>query len=149
MISRRRFLTLGTATAGLGMLSAADAFAIEPGFSLIVKEWTVRHADWPRDARPLRVGILTDLHAVEPWMPARRAGAIVERLNGLKPDAIVLLGDYVNALSSRYYTALVPIAEWTAALKDLRAPLGVYAVLGNHDWWTGQVPAIRRAFSRA
>jgi len=149
MISRRRFLTLGAATAGSGVLSAADAFAFEPGYGLTVREWTVPHADWPRTASPLRIGIVTDIHAVEPWMPARRVGAIVERMNGLRPDLIVLLGDYVNALRLRFHSALVPVAEWTAALKELHAPLGVYAVLGNHDYWSGEIPAIRRSFEKA
>jgi predicted MPP superfamily phosphohydrolase len=149
MISRRRFLTLSAATAAAGISGAADAFAIEPGFSLVVKNWTVANAGWPSRAAPLRIGILTDIHAVEPWMPATRISAIVERLNCLKPDVIVLLGDYVNALRPRYYTSPVAVADWVAALKPLRAPLGVHAVLGNHDWWSGEVPVIRRAFEKA
>jgi len=149
MISRRRLLTLGAATAGSGMLSAADAFALEPGFGLAIKEWTVSHADWPSSAKPLRIGIMADIHAVEPWMPASRIGDIVERLNRLRPDLIVLLGDYVNALKLRFHSALVPIAEWMAALKELHAPLGVFAVLGNHDYWSGDAPAIRRGFEKA
>ncbi len=130
-------------------MGAADAFAVEPRFSLVVKEWSIAHAAWPESASPLRIGILTDIHAVEPWMPARRIGSIVERLNGERPDVIVLLGDYVNALRARYCTAQVPVAEWAAALAALHAPLGVYAVLGNHDWWTGDIPAIRHAFGKA
>jgi uncharacterized protein len=149
MISRRRFLTLSAATAGAGMLSAADAFALEPRFGLIVKKWTVAHPAWPASAPPLRIGVLTDIHAVEPWMDARRIGEIVERMNAQRPDIIVLLGDYVNALRPRYYSSLVPVREWSAALKDLHAPLGVYAVLGNHDWWSGDIPAIRSALRRA
>jgi predicted MPP superfamily phosphohydrolase len=149
MISRRRFLTLGAAAAGSGMLGAVDAFAIEPGFSLVVREWAVRHSGWPRHAAPLRVGIMTDIHAVEPWMPARRIGAIVERMNRFKPDITVLLGDYVNALRLRFHAALVPVGEWMAPLKELYAPLGVYAVLGNHDWWSGEAPLIRRSFDKA
>jgi predicted MPP superfamily phosphohydrolase len=82
-------------------------------------------------------------------MPARRIGAIVERLNRYKPDLIVLLGDYVNALRLRFHAALVPVREWMAPLKELHAPLGVYAVLGNHDWWTGEAPLIRRSFEKA
>lgn len=148
MISRRSFLTLSAAAAASGATGVADAFAIEPGFRLVVKEWTVASADWPTGAKPLKIGILTDIHAVEPWMPARRVGAIAERLNELRPDVIVLLGDYVNALRPRFYAAPVAVADWAAALKPLSAPLGVYAVLGNHDWWSGEVPAIRRAFDK-
>jgi predicted MPP superfamily phosphohydrolase len=131
------------------MLGAADAFAIEPGFRLIVREWSVRHEGWPRHAAPLRIGVMTDLHAVEPWMPARRIGAIVERLNRCKPDIIVLLGDYVNALRLRFHSALVPVGEWMAPLSELHAPLGVYAVLGNHDWWSGEAALIRGSFEKA
>ena len=149
MISRRRFLTLGAAAAGAGTLGTLDAFAIEPGFSLAVKSWTVRHASWPRSATPLRIGVLTDIHAVEPWMPARRIGAIAAQLNACKPDIVVLLGDYVNALRLRFYSGIVPVPEWMAALKELHAPLGIYAVLGNHDWWSGEAATIRRSFEKA
>src|SRR5262249_43484252 len=69
--------------------------------------------------------------------------------NRCKPDVIVLLGDYVNALRLRFHSALVPVGEWMAPLKELHAPLGVYAVLGNHDWWSGEAPLIRRSFEKA
>ncbi len=131
------------------MIGAADAFAVEPLLSLIVKEWTVEHKDWPVAAPPLRIGILTDIHAVEPWMSARRIGGIVDQLNAQKPDIVVLLGDYVNALDEEYRTAQVPVQEWSAPLRSLHAPLGVHAILGNHDWWSGEVPAIRREFWKA
>jgi hypothetical protein len=148
MISRRRFLTLSAATAGAGVVGAAHAFAVEPRFSLTVKTWTVAHQAWA-GAPPLRIGILADIHAVEPWMDAHRVAGIAARLNAERPDIIVLLGDYVNALRPGYYSALVPVSEWAAALSELRAPLGVYAVLGNHDWWSGNARGIRNAFDRA
>ena len=148
MMSRRHFLTLTAATAGAGMIGAADALAVEPGFSLILKEWTVEHPHWPAAAPSLRIGILTDIHAVEPWMSAQRIGGIVDRLNAQKPDVIVLLGDYVNGLRPRCYTRELPVAEWIAPLQSLHAPLGVYAILGNHDWWSGQAPDIRRVFRK-
>jgi len=140
-------MTLGAA-ASTGMFGAADALALEPGFRLTVKEWTVRHEGWPRHA-PLRIGVMTDIHAVEPWMPARRIEAIATRLNALNPDVIVLLGDYVNALKPHFYTRAVPVQDWMAALGTLRAPLGVYAVLGNHDWWSGESASIRKAFEKS
>jgi uncharacterized protein len=148
MITRRGFLTLTAATAGAGMLGAANAFAVEPRFGLTVKKWTVAHPDWPAGA-PLRIGVLADIHAVEPWMNARRIGGIVETLSAEKPDLIVLLGDYVNALKTRFYSGIVPVNEWMAPLAELRAPLGVYAVLGNHDHASGEIPVMRRAFHKA
>jgi predicted MPP superfamily phosphohydrolase len=149
MISRRHFLSLTAATAGAGMIGAADAFAVEPRFSLVVKDWTVEHAGWPSAASPLRIAILTDIHAVEPWMPVERISGIVHELNAQKPDIIVLLGDYVNGLRRRYCTREIPVGEWMAPLQSLHAPLGVYAILGNHDFWSGQAPEIRRAFRKA
>ena len=149
MISRRQFLTLSAVAAGSGMLGAADAFAIEPGYSLVVKRWSIAHPDWPGSARPLKIGILTDIHAVEPWMPASRIATIAQRLNALKPDLIVLLGDYVCALGRRYRSAIVPVPSWVGALKGLHAPLGVYAVLGNHDHWTDEAQLIRHEFKEA
>ena len=149
MISRRHFLGLTAATVGAGVLGATHALAIEPRFSLIVKQWTVESASWPASAPALRIGILTDLHAVEPWMPAHRIWSIVQELNAQKPDIIVLLGDYVSGLRHRFVTREVPVAEWMAPLRALSAPLGVYAVLGNHDFSSGEAPEIRIAFGKA
>jgi len=59
--------------------------------------------------------------------------AIVERTNALNADIIVLLGDYVAG--HRHVTRFIPADEWAAVLAGLKAPLGVHAILGNHDWW--------------
>lgn len=138
MLTRRRFLQGTGALVALGMGGTAYAVGLEPHMRLVVSEWTVPHAHWPKGMPPLRIAVLTDIHASDPWMPATRIGAIVDRANLLKPDLIVLLGDYVSAMR-RYGTKDLPIADWTAELGRLRAPLGVYAVLGNHDWWTDPV----------
>jgi hypothetical protein len=62
--------------------------------------------------------------------------AIVERTNALGADIIVLLGDYVAG--HRHVTRFIPAAEWAPVLAGLKAPLGVHAILGNHDWWSDQ-----------
>ncbi|WP_210336459.1 metallophosphoesterase [Rhodomicrobium vannielii] len=149
MITRRSFLTLGAATVGSGLIGATNAFAMEPRYRLAVTGWDVAHPSWPASAAPLRIGVMTDIHAVEPWMPAHRIGDIAARLAAMKPDMIVLLGDYVNALRPRFVSRPVPVREWVAALGELSAPLGVHAVLGNHDWISGEASAIRRAFEKA
>ena len=72
-----------------------------------------------------------------------------------KPDITVLLGDYVAG--HRQVTRFIPASEWAPVLAGLRAPLGVHAILGNHDYWEdktvqrdGQGPTIaRRALEAA
>jgi predicted MPP superfamily phosphohydrolase len=133
MITRRKFLMTGAALLGCGV-AASYGVVIEPGFRLNVVPWPVAHPGWPASMPPLRIAVLTDLHAMKPWMPVPRIERIVEAANALQPDLIVLLGDYVAGME-RYRTGTVDIADWTLALSSLRAPYGVYAVLGNHDWW--------------
>ncbi len=59
--------------------------------------------------------------------------SIVEQTNALKPDVILLLGDFVSGMN--VVTDYVHSEDWSKALAKLSAPLGVHAVLGNHDWW--------------
>jgi uncharacterized protein len=88
--------------------------------------------DWPEDL-PLRIVALADVHACWPWMTPGRIARIVAQANGLEPDLIVLLGDYVEGIKT--WARPVPAEQWAGALARLRAPLGVHAILGNHDWW--------------
>lgn len=132
MLRRRHLLAglggiLGTALAG-----SAYALAIEPGFRLEVRHYRPALPAWPAGFR-LRVGIITDVHAGGPHMLPRRVEAIVETMEGLRPDLVVVLGD-LNA-SHRFLTERVPPARSAAILARLRPPLGVHSVLGNHDWW--------------
>lgn len=147
MLSRRQFLKASAAAFGVSAAGALYATAIEPGLRLTVARWRIAHPSWPRAFAPLRIAVLTDLHAVEPWMPIARIERIVEAANALQPDITLLLGDYVAAMR-RFRTGLVPLADWTAALGALRAPLGVYAVLGNHDWWVDP-SGVRRGLEKA
>ena len=58
---------------------------------------------------------------------------VVNMANGLKSDLIVLLGDYIARY--RFATERVPETAWAAEFARLRAPLGTWAILSNHDWW--------------
>lgn len=135
MLTRRMFLRGAGGALALGAGLGAYTVIIEPGFLLKLAHWPVAHTSWPSAMAPLRIVALTDIHAVEPWMPASRIARIVETANSLGGDIIVLLGDYVAAMP-KFRTGIVPVADWAGALAKLRAPLGVYSVLGNHDWWT-------------
>lgn len=135
MLSRRAFFRLfgGAVAAGAGLFSYA--FAIEPRFRLDTTKYAFTPPGWPKLDRPLRIAALADIHACDPWMSRARIDDIVQITNALKPDLTVLLGDYVAGMR-HFRTGIVPMSEWSAALAKLSAPLGVYAVLGNHDWWT-------------
>lgn len=145
--SRRTFFKmLGTAgVSGLGLSSYA--FAVEPRYRLAVTRYRVTPPGWPQ-GRKLRVAAIADIHACEPWMPLSKVEEIVSLTNRLKPDLIVLLGDYVAGLD-RFRSAVVAPEDWAGALGRLSAPLGTYAVLGNHDWWedVDQVRAVLGANS--
>jgi hypothetical protein len=145
MVTRRRFLGM-TAAGGFAFLGLGSyAFAIEPLFRLRVQSYRLRPPGWPADGRRLRVAAIADLHACEPWMALPRIEEIVRVTNALEPDVVVLLGDYVAGLR-RFRTAVVPADVWGGALAQLKAPLGVHAILGNHDWWT-DVEGVRRALA--
>lgn len=134
-MNRRDFLKILLAGAAGAVGLGGYAFAIEPAFRLTVKEHRVASAGWPAGRRPLRIAIVSDIHACEPWMPATRIRQIVERTNALAPDVTVVLGDIAAGLQ-RFRSRAVKPDEWGPELAALAAPLGVHAVLGNHDWWT-------------
>lgn len=133
MISRRMFLrTLGLASFGAVSL-AGYAFALEPGFRLVTARYRLRPPGWPAGLK-LRIAALADVHASKPWMGADRIRRIVEHANAFEPDVGLLLGDYSAGTPLR--TGDVHSSEWAPALGALRAHAGVFAVLGNHDWWS-------------
>jgi uncharacterized protein len=82
---------------------------------------------WPAGARPLRLAFASDLHAGPTTHPSLLDEAFAA-LAATRADAILLGGDYVF-LTADHVPA---IAERVARLS---APLGMYAVLGNHDLW--------------
>jgi len=139
-ISRRVFLQ------GLGGLIASGALlgsysvVVEPEFMLDVTSYRVTPPNWPADLE-LKAAVLADIHACEPWMSAERVRRIAEVANALNPDVVFLLGDFNGG--HRFVTGPVLPVEWAEALSVLKAPLGVFAVLGNHDWWHGPVPGMR------
>ena len=142
MISRRQFLkgvlAFSAGTAALG------GYAVAEPWRLNVTRYAFTPPNWPQGLK-LRCAVLADIHACDPWMGAARINQIVARTNALAPDVTLLLGDYVAGRRlSRLSQAVAP-AVWSQALGQLRAPLGVHAVLGNHDWWHDVEVQLRHA----
>ncbi len=117
----------------MGSVAAAASFSVgEASFGLHVERYMVRMPGWaPRP--PMVVCAVADVHAGGPWMTLDRVAAIVDAANALRPDLMVVLGD----LPAHYRMVADPYppSEIASVLAGLRAPLGTFAVLGNHDWW--------------
>ena len=115
-----------------GLLLALWAFVIEPN-RLTVNEVQLPLRNWPASLDNLRVVAISDLHVGSPFIDLEKVQKIVRTTNDLHPDVVVLLGDFVRGgMRGGHFIEPEPIAE---QLKGLHARLGVYAVLGNHDWW--------------
>jgi uncharacterized protein len=140
LITRRQLLAgLGGAVAGAFGI-ATYAVGIEPNM-VNVARYRPRPKTWP-DELKLRIVALSDVHACEPWIDAKKLAGICARANALEPDIVLLLGDYRSGM--RFKFREVPIADWVGALSTLRAPLGVHAIMGNHDYWDDPAALARR-----
>jgi predicted MPP superfamily phosphohydrolase len=84
---------------------------------------------WPTELEGLRVAHISDVH-VGPYLDAEQLGGYVDRVNALFPDLIIITGDIVDDRASDLDAALPILAR-------LHAPLGVVAILGNHDHAAG------------
>jgi uncharacterized protein len=126
--------------AGLGFW----VFLIEPN-RLIVHPETIQIENWPPELAGMRIAVISDIHTGAPFINDRKLKDIVDKTNALNPDLVVLLGDYMSPNS--WHSHRVEPEVTAAVLKSLKAPLGVYSVLGNHDWWyNGE--RVRRAFEQ-
>src|SRR6267154_653366 len=148
MISRRQFLRFIAGVGALGASTATYGFGIEPVLRLRVARYNITPPHWPAGFQ-LKIAAIADLHACDPWMSLNHIQAIVERANALGADIIVMLGDYVAG--HRHVTRHIAASEWAPVLAGLEAPLGVDAILGNHDYWDdktvqreGQGPTLAR-----
>ena len=152
-LTRRRFVAgAGVAAAALSLSGYATAY--ESGAALALTPYAPRLRAWP-EGLELKIAVIADIHACYPWMSEERIGEIVDLANAQKPDLTVLLGDYVCTHS--FVSGYVAPGAWAGELARLEAPLGVYAILGNHDWWSAAIPteppdnslSVRRALAAA
>ncbi|GAM97155.1 phosphoesterase [alpha proteobacterium U9-1i] len=111
------------------------AWFIEPN-QLAIRRVEIVSEHW-RGA-PITIAALSDTHVGGPHVSVARMGRIVGRVNGLRPDLVVLLGDYAaghEPEAERTPVEQNEILGGIATFAALEAPLGVVAVIGNHDSW--------------
>lgn len=115
---------------------AAAAALVLSGVALIqglrppvVTEHTVLVAGLPEEAAGTRLVMLSDLH-VGTLLGSRWLERLAGRVHALEPDLLVIAGDLVDAEAGAVRPSL-------PALQQFQAPLGVYAVTGNHEFYAG------------
>ena len=111
------------ALSGLAVMGALTVGDIE----VETQSLTVTHHVLPMPGlrAPCRVAQISDLH--RSWcVPESFVDRVVARVNGFAPDVVALTGDFVTRHTDY-------MESCGRALQDLRAPLGMFAVLGNHD----------------
>ena len=111
---------------------------------LIEPRWVARRdiahtvAHW-QGSPGLKVAVASDWHFTKrPFMrvmTVERARGIVREINAAQPDIILLPGDFIGDSNYQPDSAATAEDEIADVLAELKAPLGVYAALGNHDWW--------------
>lgn len=126
MISRRTLLKALVATgAGAATGSGAYGFLYERHATGVTRA-TLAFNGLPTSLDNLTVGLITDIHRSR-WVSDDDVQSGVRELMALRPDVIVLGGDYVTWGDRQY---VKPAAD---SLRGLSAPYGVFAILGNHD----------------
>lgn len=139
-LTRRRLIrnSLAWMVPGTTAFAATEA-AGEP----VVTRYRLAPPGWP-EGRWLTIAVIADLHAGGPNMGIERVRQVVDACNRQHCDVVVLLGDYFA--THHFVTEYVAPGVWAGELARLSAPLGVYAVFGNHDWWH-DIAGVRRALA--
>ena len=129
-ITRRKFLQL-SAIGGASALGT-DAFLIEPNRPQIVRK-EIKLRRWPSRLEGFTIALLSDFH-YDPCFSVHPIWSSVDMVNDLHPELIGLAGDFVSVPlvgdPANGAEGAEPCAE---LLGKLKAPHGVWAVLGNHD----------------
>jgi uncharacterized protein len=98
----------------------------------IVRHLQLEIARWPQWSRPLRIAFLSDFHTGSHSDDVARLNLIIDEAASITPDLALFGGDYVNM--QPFGGGRVPPRTIAAILSRLEAPLGRFAILGNHDY---------------
>ena len=109
-------------------------------YDLRLEHVTLRFPELPPSLVGLRIAHLSDLHTSH-WIHVDYLQSATNLVLAQQPDLIVLTGDFIH----HERDVQRHVEECACGLAGLRAPLGVFAVLGNHDYW-GNPDLVMRAF---
>ena len=139
-----RRTTLAAVVVAAGLPIGVWSVFLEPGM-LRNETYELAVPRWPAACAGVRIAVLADLHVGSPFNGLDKLDRIIALANRAHPDVMVLPGDFVSTsvIGGRF----VPPGEIVARLARLSARHGVYAVMGNHDWWY-DAGSVHHAFER-
>ncbi len=134
----RIILRIGFIGIGLAIACLLYGFFVEPK-RLVVRDVAVSSKYW--SGAPIRIGLMSDLHVGGRGVDAARAREVVAALNAGNADLVLLAGDFINGhhkKADRSTEENADIAAGLKALGQIKAPMGTFAVIGNHDYLYGR-----------
>lgn len=125
-MSRARFLrTVGLASGGL-LLSGMLIGVVKWAYDFRIRREYLKIPFLPKSFDKLRIVQISDLH-LGSWISSGPMDEAVRLINSLDPDVVLFTGDLVNSTTSE-------AIRFRESLSSIRAPEGIFAVLGNHDY---------------
>jgi predicted MPP superfamily phosphohydrolase len=131
---RRRLVRNGIAVVA-GVAVGRTIAAYDPA-DVTIEQHECVLPELPRSADGMRVVLIGDLHA-GPFLEPKHLAYYIECIRRQSPDLCVIVGDFITASASDF-------RDFCRPMRELTAPLGVYAVLGNHDYFNGAAPTLSR-----
>lgn len=125
-IPRSEFLMRAGLITGVVPLAAIGVGIASGAYDYRVRYQTLKLPNLPKAFDGMTIGQISDIHSGSFYNKKAVLGG-VEMLLGQKPDVIFFTGDLVNKLSSE-------VAGYQDIFSKVKAPLGVFSVLGNHDY---------------
>lgn len=124
---RWRWMSRSGAVLGVALCAVMWWGALYNRFQTQVVEQTVDIKRLPRNFDGLRIAQISDLHLGTFGGDTAFVSQLVDEINGLNPDVVVFTGDIVNRRTEE-------LEPFTSVLSRLKAPMGTYSIMGNHDY---------------
>ena len=112
-----------------GLIAVAFCWGLAEASGVRLQNITVEVPSLPGEMKELRLVQIADLH-LSTLTDADRVARVVKLIQEARPDILVSTGDLVDA-------PLRDIEQFAGLLRDIRPPLGKFAVFGNHEFYTG------------
>lgn len=125
-ISRTEFLTKAALVAGSVPLVGIGYGILVGAHDYHIRRVTVKLPNLPKSFDGIRIGQISDIHSGS-FFNKRAVKGGVELFLREKPDVIFFTGDLVNNIAPE-------VADYIPIFEKVKAPLGVYSTLGNHDY---------------